>query len=103
ILFSLAAIFTNGYTSVLFIALLGLANSLLYPAICPLSIPGLGRFTNTGASLLVMAISGGAVLPLIYGRLADQFNEQQAYWMVIPCYMVIGFFAVKGHLIGRKK
>ncbi|GEP94269.1 sugar MFS transporter [Chitinophaga cymbidii] len=103
ILFSLAAIFTSGYTSVLFIALLGLANSLMYPAIWPLSIHGLGRFTNTGASLLVMAISGGAMLPLIYGRLADQLNEQQAYWMVIPCYMVIGFFAVKGHLIGRKK
>lgn len=103
IVFSLAAIFTSGYTSVLFIALLGLANSLMYPAIWPLSIHGLGRFTNAGASLLVMAISGGAVLPLAYGRLADAFNEQQAYWLVVPCYLVIGFFAVKGHLIGRKK
>ena len=103
IVFALAAIFTSGYTSVLFIALLGLANSLMYPAIWPLSIHGLGRFTNAGASLLVMAISGGAVLPLAYGRLADRFNEQQAYWLVIPCYAVIGFFAVKGHLIGRKK
>lgn len=103
IVFALGAIFTSGYTSVLFIALLGLANSLMYPAIWPLSIHGLGRFTNAGASLLVMAISGGAVLPLLYGRLADRFNEQQAYWLVIPCYAVIGFFAVKGHLIGRKK
>ncbi|WP_119080004.1 sugar MFS transporter [Chitinophaga alhagiae] len=103
IVFSLAAIFTTGYTSVLFIALLGLANSLMYPAIWPLSIHGLGRFTNAGASLLVMAISGGAVLPLAYGKLADAFNEQQAYWLVVPCYIVIGLFAIKGHLIGRKK
>ncbi|WP_343702944.1 sugar MFS transporter [Chitinophaga sp.] len=103
IAFSLAAIFTSGFTSVLFIALLGLANSLMYPAIWPLSIHGLGRFTNAGASLLVMAISGGAVLPLAYGKLADAFNEQQAYWLVVPCYLVIGFFAVKGHLMGRKK
>lgn len=103
IAFALAAIFTNGLTSVLFIALLGLANSLMYPAIWPLSIQGLGRFTNTGASLLVMAISGGALLPLAYGQLADSFNEQQAYWLVVPCYIAIWFFAVKGHLAGRKK
>lgn len=101
--FVLAAIFTSGLTSVLFIALLGLANSLMYPAIWPLSIQGLGRFTTTGASLLVMAISGGAILPLAYGQLADSFNEQQAYWLVLPCYIVIWFFAVKGHLAGRKK
>jgi glucose/galactose transporter len=103
IVFALGAIFTSGFTSVMFVALLGLANSLMYPAIWPLSIHGLGRFTNTGASLLVMAISGGALLPLAYGRLADVFNEQQAYWLVIPCYAVIGFFAIKGHLVGRKK
>jgi glucose/galactose transporter len=103
IVFVLAAIFTSGLTSVLFIALLGLANSLMYPAIWPLSIQGLGRFTTTGASLLVMAISGGAILPLAYGQLADSFNEQQAYWLVLPCYIVIWFFAVKGHLAGRKK
>lgn len=103
IVFALAAIFTSGLTSVLFIALLGLANSLMYPAIWPLSIQGLGRFTNTGASLLVMAISGGALLPLAYGQLADSFNEQQAYWLVVPCYIAIWFFAVKGHMAGRKK
>lgn len=103
IVFVLAAIFTGGLTSVLFIALLGLANSLMYPAIWPLSIQGLGRFTTTGASLLVMAISGGAILPLAYGQLADSFNEQQAYWLVLPCYIAIWFFAVKGHLAGRKK
>ncbi|MEO9003583.1 MAG: sugar MFS transporter [Ginsengibacter sp.] len=103
IVFSLLALFTHGYVSVFFIALLGLANSLMYPSIWPLAIGGLGKFTKIGSSLLVMAISGGALLPLLYGWLADHVNSQQAYWMVIPCYLMIGYFAIYGHRIGRKQ
>jgi MFS transporter, FHS family, L-fucose permease len=95
--FGLGAIFTTGFTSVLFISLLGLANSLIFPAIWPLAIHGLGRFTKIGASLLIMAIAGGAVLPLIYGALADQFSPQQAYWIVVPCYLFILYYAISGH------
>lgn len=102
IVFALAAIFTAGITSVVFIALLGLANSLMWPSIWPLAIAGLGKFTKTGSSLLVMAISGAALLPLLYGYLTDRFNPQQAYWMVIPCYIAIGYYAVSGHQIGKK-
>lgn len=101
ILFSLIAINSSGYTSVLFIALLGLANALVWPAIWPLAIHGLGRFTKTGSALLVMAIAGGAVLPLVYGRLADVrfIGHQQAYWILIPCYLFILFYSTKGYKV----
>lgn len=99
ILFSLLVLFTDGYTSVLFIALLGLANALMWPAIWPLAIDGLGRFTKLGSALLIMGIAGGALLPLVYGRLADlpSIGPQQAYWILLPCYLFILFYAVKGH------
>lgn len=102
IAFVLAAIFTHGYLSVLFIALLGLSNALMWPAIWPLAIAGLGRFTKTGSSLLIMAIGGGAIMPLLYGRLADAFNLQRAYWIVVPCYAMIWYYAVKGHHMRRR-
>ena len=95
--FTIAAILTNGYISVLFIALLGLANALIFPAIWPLAISGLGRFTKVGSSLLIMGIAGGAVIPLIYGYLADLINPQQAYWIMVPCYLFIWYYAVSGH------
>ncbi|WP_048905067.1 sugar MFS transporter [Pedobacter sp. V48] len=102
ILFTLLAIFSTGLTSVVFVALLGLANSLMWPSIWPLAIAGLGKFTKTGSSLLVMAISGAAVLPLLYGYLADHMNAQQAYWMVIPCYLGVAYYAMAGHKVGKK-
>lgn len=99
LVFSVAAIFSGGYISVFFIALLGLANSLMWPAIWPLAIADLGRFTKVGSSLLIMALAGGALLPLLYGRLADVFNPQQAYWILVPCYLFIAYYAIKGHKI----
>ena len=101
IILGLGAIYTTGFISVLFISLLGLANAMVWPAIWPMAIAGLGRFTKIGSSLLIMAIAGGAILPLFYGRLADIFDPQQAYWIVIPCYAFILFFASKGYKIGR--
>ena len=102
IIFIIASQLTSGFVSVLFIALLGLANSLMWPSIWPLAISDLGRFTKTGSSLLVMAISGGAVLPLIYERLAGSLDARQAYWMVVPCYMIIALYALWGHKIRTK-
>ena len=99
IVLGLGAIFTDGFVSVLFISLLGLGNALVWPAIWPMSISGLGRFTKIGSSFLIMAIAGGAVLPLLYGYLADLFDLQQAYWIIIPCYAYILFFATKGYKI----
>jgi MFS transporter, FHS family, L-fucose permease len=97
ICFSVLALATRGYVSVAFVALLGLANSLIWPSIWPLALEGLGKFTKTGASLLIMAIGGGAVLPLLYGWLTDKFSAHNAYWIVVPCYAVILFYALKGH------
>ena len=99
VLFSIAAILTDGYTSVLFIALLGLANSLMWPAIWPLAIADLGRFTKIGSSLLIMGICGGALIPLLYGWIADLRDPQQAYWIMVPCYLFILYYAVSGHKI----
>jgi glucose/galactose transporter len=93
ILMTLGAVFTTGFTSVLFIALLGFANAIVWPAIWPLAIHDLGKFIKTGSALLIMAIAGGAVLPLVWGGLADSIGSQQAYWMLVPCYVVIYMYA----------
>ncbi len=95
------ALSTTGFTSVLFISLLGLANALIYPAIWPLAIEGLGRFTKIGSSLLIMAIAGGAVLPLLYGFLSDKFAPREAYWIIVPSYLIIYFYAQFGHRIRK--
>jgi len=99
IIFSLGAIFTTGLTSVFFIAILGLANALVWPAVWPLAIHGLGKFINTGSALLIMAISGGAILPLLWGWFSDLSSPVEAYWIMIPAYLFIYFYAVKGHKI----
>jgi MFS transporter, FHS family, L-fucose permease len=83
----------------LFVAMLGIANSLVWPAMWPLAIADLGKFTKTASALLIMAISGGAVLPLMYGKFSDLFSNQQAYWILIPCYLVILYYAIWGHKI----
>lgn len=93
----LGAILTGGFVSVLLVSLLGLANALVFPAIWPLALEGLGRFTKIGSSFLIMALAGGAVLPLLYGGIADIFNPNSAYWVVIPCYLFIWYFAASGH------
>jgi FHS family L-fucose permease-like MFS transporter len=98
--FAATALITHGLVSVIFITLLGLANSLVWPSIWPLAINGLGRFTPMGSSFLIVAIGGGALLPLLYGWLADLSSPQHAYWLVIPCYACIGWYAIKGHKAG---
>ncbi|MEN6453506.1 MAG: glucose/galactose MFS transporter [Prolixibacteraceae bacterium] len=103
LIFILMALLTRGFTSVMFIALLGLANSLMWPSIWPLAIAGLGRFTKIGSSMMVMAISGAAIIPLLYGRLTDISTPKTAYRIVIPIYLFILFYAVRGHRIRRKR
>lgn len=99
IFFSLGALFTTGFISVFFIALLGLANSLMWPALWPLALDGLGRFTKTASALLIMGLAGGALIPLLYGRLADIYSPQQAYWILLPCYAFIFYYALAGHKV----
>lgn len=100
LIFVCIAIFTKGYISVACIALLGFANSLVWPSIWPLAINGLGRFTKIGSSLLIVAVGGGAILPLVYGWLADIYSPHYAYWIVVPCYLCIWYYAKAGHKIG---
>jgi FHS family L-fucose permease-like MFS transporter len=97
VVITLVALFTTGYTSVLSIALLGLSNAIMWPAIWPLAINGLGKFTKLGSALLVMMIAGGAILPLVYGKLADTIGAQSAYGLLIPLYLYIAYYATWGH------
>lgn len=86
--------------TVLFVALLGLANALVWPSVWPLALSGLGKLTAIGSAMLVMGIAGGAILPLTYGYLAEYSgNSQLAYWLLLPCYIFILFYALKGHKI----
>ena len=98
ILFSVGAVVLDGYLSVLCIALLGLANALMWPALWPLAIQGLGKFTKLGSALIIMMISGGALVPLLYGSIADRMGDTQtAYAIMIPCYLFILYYATIGH------
>jgi FHS family L-fucose permease-like MFS transporter len=88
--------------TVLFVALLGLANALVWPAVWPLALAGLGKFTKTASALLIMAIAGGALIPLLYGKLAVSYSTQTAYWICVPCYLIIMYYAFIGHKAGLK-
>ena len=120
IIFSLCIVFTSGMVSVLFVAALGIANALVWPAVWPLTLNGLGKFTKTASALLIMAISGGAIIPPLYGKLVDSnkvtylaqgMNDALAtatastkgYWILLPCYIIILYYAMSGHKLGLKK
>ena len=113
IVFSICILMTDGFRSVLFVAALGIANALVWPAVWPLTLDGLGKFTKTASALLIMAIAGGAIIPPLYGRLVDTGKEalvssgvteakaiatasNESYWILLPCYAIILFFALKG-------
>jgi len=84
--------------SVTFVAMLGLANALVWPTIWPLALDGLGSMTAKGSALLIMAISGGAILPLVFGALAESLGDiQMAYGVGVFCYAFILLYAVKLH------
>ncbi|WP_335966424.1 sugar MFS transporter [Galbibacter sp. PAP.153] len=120
IVFGIGIIATTGFTSVLFVAALGIANALVWPAIWPLALNGLGKFTKTASALLVMAISGGAIIPPLYGVLVDSNKlnlisegvdkatataeaATTGYWILFPCYAIILYYALHGHKVGLKK
>ncbi len=88
--------------SIYLVALLGLANALMWPAIWPLAIADLGKFTKMGSSFLVMGIIGGAFLPLLFGYVADVVSHQVAYLVCLPAYLYIMYFAFAGSKIRTK-
>jgi MFS transporter, FHS family, L-fucose permease len=97
VLFTLGAVTLTGMGSVMFVAFLGFANAIVWPAIWPLALHNLGHYINKGSALLIMAISGGALLPLLWGKLSDVWSSHTAYWIMIPCYLVIFFYSVRGY------
>jgi len=120
IVLSFCIVFSSGFTSVLFVAALGMANALVWPAVWPLTLKGLGQFTKTASALLIMAISGGAIIPPLYGNLVDAnkadylsqgmtdtmataMASTKGYWILLPCYLVILYYAIAGHKLGLKK
>jgi MFS transporter, FHS family, L-fucose permease len=90
---TLFILFLPAHSSVILVSILGIANALVWPAIWPMALKGLGRHTSMGSSLLIMAIAGGAILPLIYGKMADAFSTQSAYIIALPCYLGIALYA----------
>jgi len=85
--------------SLWFVVLLGLANSLVWAGIWPWALKDLGRYTKLGASVMIMGLCGNAILPLIYGRLADLYSVRAGYIILLPCYMYLVFYAFKGYRI----
>lgn len=120
IVLSFCIVFTTGFMSVICVAALGIANALVWPAVWPLALKGLGKFTKTASALLIMAICGGAIIPPLYGVLVDEKKAQllndgvdsviasaQAasfgYWILLPCYIIILYYAFSGHKVGLKE
>ncbi|MNS21451.1 L-fucose-proton symporter [compost metagenome] len=113
--FTVGAYFASGYMAIAMIVLLGLANSLMWPAIFPLGIDGLGKFTKVGAAILIMGIAGGAIIPLIYGGLynpkaifsflySPSIDYKLAFLIcTFPCYLYILYYAVAGHKVKNPK
>ncbi|WP_457617774.1 sugar MFS transporter [Lutibacter sp.] len=120
LLLTLGIVLTTGFTSVLLVAALGVANALVWPAVWPLTLKGLGKFTKTASALLIMAIAGGAIIPPLYGRLVDAKKAEliaegidkvsataeaatSGYWILLLCYAIILYYAIAGHKLGLKK
>lgn len=102
ILFTLAAFLTKGYVSVGFVAALGLANALMWPAIFPLAISGLGKFTEKGSAILIMGIAGGALIPKAFAAFKDEYGFQLVFFvLMIPCYLYILYYSLKGYKAGQ--
>jgi glucose/galactose transporter len=104
IVLTTGAFFTQGYVSVAFVAALGLANALMWPAIFPMAIKGLGRLTEKGSAILIMGIAGGAIIPKAFASFKDEYGFQLVFFvLMVPCYLFILFYAIKGHKVGQIK
>jgi fucose permease len=88
--------------SIYLVALLGLANALMWPAIWPIAIADLGKFTKMGSSFLVTGIIGGAFIPVLFGYIADIASHQVAYLVCLPAYLYIMYYALSGSKIRTK-
>jgi FHS family L-fucose permease-like MFS transporter len=99
----LFAFMTQGYASIWSLALVGLFTSIMYPIIFTLSIDGLGPYTKTASSLLIMGIVGGAVIPPVMGFISDRAGIRWAFIAPMVCYVYVLFYAVKGYAVRKVK
>lgn len=101
LILTIIVVVTPSRVSITALILINFTHAIMWPAIWPLSLDGLGKHTKTASAFLIMAIAGGAVLPLIFGKLSDIFTQQYAYLILIPLYLFILFFAIFGYKIGK--
>ena len=99
---SILVVTTPSDLSIYFISFMALGCSLMWPALWPLAMADLGKFTKSGSSLLIMAMFGGAVIPTLYGWLKDVWSPQDAYWLCLPCFLFILYYGVSGYKIRTK-
>ncbi len=99
---SLLVVLTPEAISIYFISFMALGCSLMWPALWPLAMADLGKFTKAGSSLLIMAMFGGAVIPTLYGWLKDVATPQHAYWLCLPCFLFILYYGIAGYKIRTK-
>ena len=90
-------------SSIWCVVLLGVPNSLIYAGIWPLAIRGLGKWTTLGSSLLVMALCGNAIVSLLYGLMTDYMSLQASYWLLLPCFIYMIYYAVWGYKVEQWK
>ncbi len=99
---SLAIVLLPAEISIWAIFLMSLGCSLMWPALWPLAMADLGKFTKSGSALLTMAIAGGAVIPTIFGFLQGSVGAQAAYWLALPCFLLILYYGTAGYKIRTK-
>jgi FHS family L-fucose permease-like MFS transporter len=87
---------TLGHFAMWSIILVGFFNSVMFPSIFTLGIAELGPLTGDGSGLLVMAIVGGAIIPVLQGLMADRIGIHHAFLLPVICYLYIVFYAFKG-------
>ena len=103
LIFVIIALSSKGVTSLVFLILLSFSNAVMWGAIWALAIDKLGKNTSFASALLIMAIVGGALIPLLYGGLSDLLHSTHIpYILFLPCYLFILYYAVKGYKVGKK-
>ncbi len=102
VIFSIGTYLTTGYTAVGFVAALGFANAMMWPAIFPLAIKGLGALTEFGSAFLIMGIAGGAIIPVAFAHLKQSHDFQAVFLcLMVPCYLYILYYGAAGHRVGQ--
>jgi FHS family L-fucose permease-like MFS transporter len=92
----LVSMLTTGHIAMWSIILVGFFNSIMFPSIFTLGIAKLGPRTGDGSGLLIMAIVGGAIIPVVQGAIADRFGVHHAFVLPVLCYLYIAYYALRG-------